>query len=55
MGTTLDINKNHQVKTANRINNITLILNVFLVAINVVISVFDSKDKDNLLKSFNHG
>lgn len=44
LGTVLDINKEHQQNNANRANNIIVALNVLLAAVNIVISVFESKD-----------
>lgn len=44
LGSSLNINKEHEQDKANKTNNICLALNIIIVTLNVVISAFDLKD-----------
>lgn len=44
LGSSLDINKEKEQNKANVTNNISLILTIITVAVNVVISAFDMRE-----------
>lgn len=44
LGTALDINKEKQQKIASVANEVVLVLNVLIVAVNVIINAFDMKE-----------
>ncbi|GLV39847.1 Ninjurin C [Carabus blaptoides fortunei] len=44
LGSSLNINKEHEQDKANTTNNICLALNIVIVTLNIIISAFDLKD-----------
>lgn len=43
LGTALNINKEHHWINAQRANDIVLVLNVIIVAVNIIINAFDTR------------
>lgn len=52
LGSIYNINKKKDQKNANLVNNTLLATNIIIVALNVIISGFDLREKENLLKFY---
>lgn len=49
LGAVLNINKESDQTNADKANNITLVLNVVIVAVNIIINVFEMKDTQDTI------